>query len=98
MASTQAQSNRSGAGLDIRLATKAEVPPSASETSGCNRWRLLLTESERAETRMVLLESEQVPAAPEGRGLEQVGSARVAFLPLRAGQGRDAAGRGLEAA
>lgn len=47
---------------------------------------------------MVLLESEQVPAAPEGRGLEQVGSARVAFLPLRAGQGRDAAGRGLEAA
>lgn len=47
---------------------------------------------------MVLLESEQVPAAPEGPGLERVGSARVAVLPLRAGRGREAAGRGAEAA
>lgn len=43
---------------------------------------------------MVLLESEQVPAAAEGRGPEQVGSAWVAFLPLWAGQGRDVAWRG----
>lgn len=43
---------------------EAEAPPIAGETSGCNRLqRLLLTESEPAELRMVLLESEQVPAA-----------------------------------
>lgn len=35
---------------------------------------------------MVLLESEQVPAAPEGRGVEPVGSARAS--PFAGGPGR----------